>query len=116
MKTDAASHGDDHFYPGPTDNAWDLAGCVVEWRMERGAMEYFLERYKAASGDDAEARIQPWLLAYTAFRLGYSRMATESLRGTAEETRLQADCRRYRAVVENLIRAYELSYRAQSWA
>src|ERR1051325_5760709 len=25
LKTDSGSHGDDHFFPGPTDIAWDLA-------------------------------------------------------------------------------------------
>ena len=26
-------HGDDHFFPGPTDIAWDLAGTIVEWEL-----------------------------------------------------------------------------------
>src|SRR5438874_5859066 len=37
IKTDGASHGDDHFYPGPTDIAWDLAGAITEWRMDSRA-------------------------------------------------------------------------------
>src|SRR3974390_1143501 len=56
-KTDLASHGDDHFYPGPTDVAWDLAGAIVEWRMDETANEVFLTRYRRLSGDDARTRL-----------------------------------------------------------
>ena len=34
LKTDASSHGDDHFLPGPTDIAWDLAGVIVDWDLD----------------------------------------------------------------------------------
>src|SRR5205814_4564754 len=30
LKVDAVAHGDDHFYPGPADVAWDLAGAAIE--------------------------------------------------------------------------------------
>ena len=43
LKTDAGSHGDDHFFPGPTDIAWDLAGAIVEWRMSPVQAAEFLE-------------------------------------------------------------------------
>ena len=42
LKVDNASHGDDHFFPGPTDIAWDLAGAIVEWDMEEAAVEKLL--------------------------------------------------------------------------
>lgn len=64
FKTDALTHGDDHFFPGPTDIAWDLAGAIVEWRMNRPARELLLDRYRRASGDDASGRIDGWLRAY----------------------------------------------------
>ena len=31
IKVDASQHGDDHFFPGPTDIEWDLAGAIVDW-------------------------------------------------------------------------------------
>ena len=77
-KTDAASHGDDHFYPGPTDIAWDLAGTIVEWRMREPAAEAFLGRYRWLSGDDARARVPFFVSAYSAFRLGFCRMAARA--------------------------------------
>lgn len=97
LKTDGASHGDDHFYPGPADIAWDLAGAIVEWDMGQDAAEYFLRHYVALSGDHVHSRLPAWLQAYAAFRLGYCKMAAENLAGTAEEERLLRDYRRYRA-------------------
>jgi hypothetical protein len=97
LKVDAVSHGDDHFYPGPTDIAWDLAGAIVEWAMDAAARNVFLHQYQQWSGDDPRPRLPGFLLAYTMFRLGYCRMAAEALRGTEEEPRLQRDYHRYRA-------------------
>lgn len=97
IKTDGCAHGDDHFFPGPADIAWDLAGAIVEWDMGRDAAQRFLHRYAELSGDRAHHRLPAWLQAYTAFRLGHCKMAAESLCGTAEEERLLRDYRRYRA-------------------
>ena len=97
LKTDGLAHGDDHFYPGPADIAWDLAGAIVEWDMGPDAAEYLLRRYVQLSGDRVRSRLPAWLQAYSAFRLGYCKMAAESLSGTAEEERLLRDYRRYRA-------------------
>src|SRR5262249_13882356 len=46
IKTDSGSHGDDHFYPGPTDIAWDLAGAIVEWQMNAEQSMEFLDLYR----------------------------------------------------------------------
>jgi hypothetical protein len=97
VKVDGASHGDDHFFPGPADIAWDLAGVIVEWDLGSDAADYFVRRYVKLSGDRPQRRLPAWLQAYTAFRLGYCKMAAESLAGTGEEERLLRDYRRYRA-------------------
>ncbi len=104
LKTDAAGHGHDHFFPGPADIAWDLAGAIVEWRLPPEAAEHFLERYRALSGDDARPRIEPYRLAYTLFRMGYCKMATEAMRGTEEEKRLSGAYQAYRVLAEHLTR------------
>jgi len=41
LKLDGAAHGDDHFFPGPCDIAWDLAGTIVEWKLTGPEAEYF---------------------------------------------------------------------------
>ncbi|MCC6554579.1 MAG: hypothetical protein IT372_16490, partial [Polyangiaceae bacterium] len=89
-KVDACSHGDDHFLPGPADIAWDLAGAILEWRMDPGARDAFLRRYARASGDDAAGRLPAYLLAYASFRLAITRMAAASS-GPDEARRLARD-------------------------
>ena len=102
IKTDATSHGDDHFFPGPTDIAWDLAGTVIEWEMDREAADYLLSRYLQLSGDDVRSRLPGFLLAYTVFRMGYCKMAAEAEAGSAEEQPLGKAYRRYRERVQEL--------------
>lgn len=91
LKTDSGSHGDDHFFPGPTDIAWDLAGSIVEWRMDEEQTAEFLNHYRNASGDDASARIDGYIKAYTVFRLAYCLMAANAMNGSDEQVRLQRD-------------------------
>ncbi len=96
FKTDTADHSDDHFFPGPTDIAWDLAGAIVEWDLPRQAADYLLERYRRASGDDPGSRMPGYLLAYTVFRMGYCKMAAAAVGISEEEQRLLRDYCWYR--------------------
>jgi hypothetical protein len=109
VKLDASTHGDDHFFPGPTDIAWDLAAVCVEWQLSPDYREFFLSAYRRISGDNAAARLQAYEIAYSAFRLGWSRMAAASVSGSAEESRLLRDAARYRAVLDRLLVANTLS-------
>jgi hypothetical protein len=102
LKTDSGSHGDDHFFPGPTDIAWDLAGAIVEWRMTSAQREFFLATYRRASDDDAFPRIADFIRAYTAFRCAYFRMAANALHGGDEEARLRIAAAAYDGVLEQL--------------
>lgn len=96
LKLDAALHGDDHFFPGPCDIAWDLAGVIVEWELRGPARDCFLSAYQCASGDDPRSRAINYELAYAMFRLAWSRMAAASVTGNEEEARLMRDDQRYR--------------------
>jgi len=102
LKLDAAVHGDDHFFPGPCDIAWDLAGIVVEWELPATAREFLLSQYRRAAGDDAAQRIRNYELAYAIFRLAWSKMATGSVAGCDEEHRLVSDYERYAGFVRRL--------------
>jgi hypothetical protein len=95
LKTDCGSHGDDHFFPGTTDIAWDLAGAIVEWRMDAAEARIFLEMYRRASGDDASGRIKDYLMAYIIFRCAYCKMAANAMQGTEEQRRLQRSAEMY---------------------
>jgi hypothetical protein len=99
LKTNASLHGDDHFFPGPCDIAWDLAGAIVEWQMGECVANQFLARFAHLSGDDASPRIAAFITAYAAFRMGYCKMAADAMQGTDEESRLRRDYLRYCGVL-----------------
>jgi hypothetical protein len=84
LKTDSGSHGDDHFFPGPTDIAWDLAGAIVEWRLDEQEAKAFLDLYFRASGDNAHDRIGSFITAYAVFRCAYCMMAANAMQGSDE--------------------------------
>jgi hypothetical protein len=78
VKSDAAGHSEGHQLPGPVDIAWDLAGVIIEWRLEADAAEFFLEEYRRQSGDDPRKRLPGYLLAYSVHRMAHCRMAAAS--------------------------------------
>ena len=87
LKTDSGSHGNDHFFPGPADIGWDLAGAIVEWKMPIAAQEFFINTYYGASGDDPRRRLPSYMSAYAVFRYAYCTMAANASEG-AEQVRL----------------------------
>jgi hypothetical protein len=97
LKTDSGSHGDDHFFPGPTDIAWDLAGAIVEWQMGSETTKAFLEAYSRMSGDDPKGRIGDYLIAYAVFRHAWCRMAASAVEDQREQQRLRNASAMYRA-------------------
>jgi hypothetical protein len=104
LKTDATDHHDDHFYPGPHDIAWDLAGACVEFSLDAAGRAFLLDRYAAAAKDQgAVARLPAYEVAYAAFRLGYAVLARQSLAGSREATRWARAERRYRMALVKAI-------------
>ena len=100
LKLDGATHGDDHFFPGPCDIAWDLAGIIVEWGLDRAAKEGLLHKYAQSTGDHVIPRIDGYVLAYAAFRFAWSRMAADSVGEAEERKRLLCDYQQYRTTAE----------------
>jgi hypothetical protein len=107
LKTDAVGHGDDHFFPGPCDIAWDVAGTIVEWQMDDVASAEFVDHYRVLSGDDVRERLPEYVLAYAIFRMAWSKMAAQASAGQFDEALLMRDYRKYRemAVVAEKNRA-----------
>jgi hypothetical protein len=108
LKLDAASDGDNHFFPGPCDIAWDVAGAIVEWEMEEAVRKQFISEYEARTGDAVSRRLGPYLLAYTIFRLGWCKMAALAMQGEYDEALLLRDYRRYRQTAEKQRRGFEV--------
>jgi hypothetical protein len=103
LKTDAIGHGDNHFFPGPCDIAWDLAGTVVEWDLDDQATEFLLGKFRQFSGVPISQRFQDYMLAYCVFRLGFCKMAISTVVGSTEECRLESAYLYYRAKAEQLL-------------
>jgi hypothetical protein len=99
VKIDGVAHGDDHFFPGPTDIAWDLAGIIVEWDLGGDARAYLLDEYRLQSGDDPRERMDDYVLAYALFRIAYVKMAAGCMQGSDEEARLLREYQRYRQLL-----------------
>ena len=105
LKTDGISHGDDHFFPGPCDISWDLAGTAIEWELDGDGLTYLLQQFRRRSGIDVSGCIQLYLVAYSVFRLGFSKMAIPTVQGSEEEERLRRAYNRYRRRAWQLVRA-----------
>ena len=103
LKTDAISHGDNHFFPGPCDIAWDLAGAIVEWNLSCEATEFLLRRFKQLSGIDVAQKLSAYRLAYCMFRLGFCKMAASTVLGSREELRLENAYHWYRSEAGKLL-------------
>jgi hypothetical protein len=106
IKVDASQHGDDHFFPGPTDIQWDLAGAIVEWDMDADAEQYLLSRFRATSGI-VPNRTHLFSLAYSAFRASYCKMALTGTGVESEKPRLERAYRFYREKIDDSVRQLE---------
>ena len=102
LKLDSGNYGDNHFFPGPCDVAWDLAGCIVEWELHPEARHRLIGQYAERAGDALAPRLAPYLLAYATFCMARSKMAASALQGQPEEEALLRDYRRYRSVALSL--------------
>jgi hypothetical protein len=60
IKTDGLDHHANHFLPGCQDIAWDLAGTITEFGLDRGQSEQLIARYEALSGDRGTAARFPF--------------------------------------------------------
>lgn len=104
IKTDALDHHRDHFFPGPVDAAWDVAGLAIELTagtpcgpLANDVARFVLDEYVRVSGDTRlAARLPFYTAAYCAFRSGYCSLAAGTLRGTGDAPRFDALAAAYR--------------------
>lgn len=104
IKTDGVSHGDNHFFPGPCDIVWDLAGMAIEWQLQKDATEYLQEQFCRYSGQDVRERFLIHMLAYSIFRMGFCKMALSTVCGSPEEARLRSAYHGYRNQAVQILR------------
>lgn len=100
LKVDGSTHGDDHFFPGPTDIAWDIAGFAIEWNLDPGGLEWLVRRFHQLTGDHVRKRLPLFMFAYTMVRLATWKMALSTVLGSAEEQRVREAYALYRRLAE----------------
>ncbi len=106
-KIDALDHHDDHFFPGPTDPAWDVAGAGIELALDERCEHALLAEYERVSGDThVSARLPFYRAAYAAFRGGYCAMQADALDGCADGERFAHARERYVNVLEQSLRHF----------
>jgi len=104
VKTDAVDHGDDHFLPGATDLAWDVAGFAVEWGLDDAeAAGFAAEVARLTSDPGLTARLPFYVTAYLAFRTGWTGLSAESLPDCPDRRGLRLQERRYRARLDRAL-------------
>ncbi len=89
-KMDAIDHGDDHSFPGPCDSAWDIAGAILEWRLEPALASELCDEYRRRTRDDVRLRLAPYLLAYASQQVARSTLAALAA-PPAEQQRLACE-------------------------
>jgi hypothetical protein len=94
LKTDAADHHCDHFYPGASDIAWDIAGFGAEFELPASVVA---ELAVSIGGRFLAERLPFYRSAYLAFRLGYTSFSAQSLAGSADGERMRREAEGYRA-------------------
>jgi hypothetical protein len=102
LKLDASSHGDDHFYPGACDIAWDLAGAVVEWQLEPSSAGLLVSEYSRITRDQVAKRLPAYQVAYCAFRLGFTLSAAKSAE-QSEQPRFAKEADFYRTQLKRIL-------------
>lgn len=103
VKSDGVDHGDNHFFPGPCDIAWDLAGVAVEWQLGSVASDFLVEQFRRRSGVDVSRELSLYKLAYSVFRLGFCKMAISTVKGSPEEQCLLDAYQHYRTIAYDLV-------------
>ena len=105
IKTDGVDHGDNHFFPGPCDIAWDLAGAAVEWELGTDANDFLVEQLKRRYGVNVSQYLPLYKLAYSVFRLGFCKMAISTVKGSSEEKLLGDAYRHYRRIAHDFLQS-----------
>lgn len=106
LKDDAVTFGDNHFFPGPCDIAWDIAGAIIEWRMASDAADAFIAAYEQRTGDRVRSRLLQYRIAYCAFHAAYAQMKGMSAANEEERERSTSAFEQYRSGLERAVAAF----------
>ncbi|NLE00332.1 MAG: hypothetical protein GX640_10700, partial [Fibrobacter sp.] len=94
IKVDHLEHHADQFFHGSQNIAWDVAGFCVEFGLTENSRRMVISRFKYVD-NFIDKKLPFFLIAYSACRLGYVKLAADSLFGNYDGNKF-----RYR---ENLL-------------
>lgn len=104
FKTDGLTHHADQFFPGCQDICWDLAGYIIESDLGGEKERFLLRRYSQLSGDkNISKKIGFYKLAYLAFRIGHSTVASDILSVSADGSKVRRQTEQYAAMLKRLL-------------
>jgi hypothetical protein len=104
LKVDALDHSADDFLPGCRDIAWDVAGAITELQLNEEAARALMGGYATATSDRTIAdRIEFYLIAYAAYRVGYTSLAADSMGDSADSTAFRQSLLQYRRSLAALL-------------
>jgi len=78
LKTDCWGHAFDHTCVGCQSVLWDVAGAILEWRMNHEQLSVFMKQLSDGGLFFAPETLTFYLLGYASFRLGMLSMAQGS--------------------------------------
>ena len=100
-KTDALDHHDDHFLPGDTDIAWDVAGFTAEWSLDDATASDFARTVADAASDPGlTLRLPFYETAYLAFRTGWTHLSASTMTAGPDRRGLERQKARYQALLD----------------
>jgi hypothetical protein len=104
IKTDSIHHHLDHLLPGPVDVAWDIAGTIVEFGLNAAEKGCLLNKYAFFSNDNILSdRLDFYLIAYLAFRLGYAKFAGERLAESSDGIKFHKLSQYYSSLLKRML-------------
>ncbi|HEX8229879.1 MAG TPA: hypothetical protein VF826_11285 [Chloroflexia bacterium] len=106
LKSDSAGHAWDHTCIGAQPVAWDIAGAIVEWRLDEEGSRTLLEAFYSAGGESIPiSALAFYQMAYAAFRAGQCHMcANMAAHDPAEQERLWSAYDLYKKQLGALLR------------
>ncbi|MCL4492085.1 MAG: hypothetical protein M1510_09325 [Nitrospirae bacterium] len=104
VKMDGVDHHADQFFPGCQDIAWDIAGVLIEFSLDRKGQEYLVSRYgSSGNGSGVHERLPFYVVAYLAYRLGYTTFAADELGSSPDGVKFRALVDRYTSLLKQEI-------------
>ncbi len=98
FKVDHLEHHGDQFLPGCQNVLWDLAAFCIEFDLDKEKQKEYLRYYLEKNEEKCfSERFQFYTIAYLAFRLGFTKLAADSLKENIDGKRFEIEANKYKS-------------------